>query len=193
MQKIGENMNRKIMILMVAVVATVLPAVAVADVMITGSVGGLGVAAPDAFTIHQGSNYAAAHSNASFTWKSNSVSSTEVIGNMSIGTMSNETIYEINVLDLTFTQTGYMNFSIDLTSAFPNGTVIYISTSPFTFSSNGMITTNGMNGSLPLNQTGTFSLSSPLPVTAGMTGYVAIAVGSGTVSGSFTGTIVFTS
>ena len=54
-------MNRKIMILMVAVVATVLPAVAVADVMITGSVSVLGSNVQDSFYLSEGSNYAVAN------------------------------------------------------------------------------------------------------------------------------------
>ena len=193
MQKIGEKMNRKIMILMVAVVATVLPAVAVADVMITGSVSGLGVTAPDAFTIHLGSNYAAAHRVANLTWRSNQINSKEVIGNMSIGTMSNETIYEINVLNVTFNEAGNVSFGLDVTSAFANGTVLYISTAPFVFSS-GAITTSGLSTSALLNVTGTLPLSHPpLPVSAGTVVYMAIEVGAGSPSGSFSATIVFTS
>jgi len=135
-------MNRKIMILMVAVVATVLPAVAVADVMITGSVQGLGHSTTDAFIVQPGSNYVAAHDTTGFTWTSSSVNESEDLGNISLGVMSNETIYMVNVLDINFTQIGYFNLTVYVPYSnnvlLPTDSEIYFSTSPMTLS-NGEI------------------------------------------------------
>jgi len=146
-EKIGENMNRKIMILMVAVVATVLPAVAVADVMITGSVQGLGHSTTDAFIVQPGSNYVAAHKDTGFKWTSSSVNESEDLGNISLGVMSNETIYMVNVLDINFTQSGYFNLTVTVPYSngvvFPTDTAIYFiestsSTSPMTLTASGI-------------------------------------------------------
>jgi len=184
-------MNRKIMILMVAVVATVLPAVAVADVMITGSINGSGVLASDAFTMQPGSNYAAANASGVIGWVANPSSESEILGTVYLGVMSNETTYEINVLDINFTASGYFNLTVNVPSglpghgagaaAFPTDTEIYFSTTPFSFVS-GAISPSTME----------FSLSTPNThdtmnfgyVTSGTTIYVAFEVGAGPYSGA---------
>jgi len=180
-EKIGENMNRKIMILMVAVVATVLPAVAVADVMITANVGAVGVHAKDQFWVQPGSNYASANASAGFGWHAKSVSESEILGNITLGIMSNETIYEINVLDINFTA-GTGNFVITVTvpsgshSEFPSGTTMYFSESPLTFA-NSVISTSGTQ-SVNLGVGGTYTITFD-GVTHGTTIYVGFEVGSG--------------
>jgi len=135
-------MNRKIMILMVAVVATVLPAVAVADVMISGSVQGLGHSTTDAFIVQPGSNYVAAHKTTGFTWTSSSDNESEDLGSISLGVMSNETIYMVNVLDINFTQSGYFNLTVTVPYSngvlLPTDSEIYFSTSPMTLSTSGI-------------------------------------------------------
>jgi len=132
-EKIGENMNRKIMILMVAVVATVLPAVAVADVMITGSVQGLGHSTTDAFIVEPGSNYVAANATAGFGWKAITTSPTEVLGQVTVGYMSNETIFEWNVLEINFTgkNTGNFNLTVNGNSNVNGVVYMFFSKSPF--------------------------------------------------------------
>ena len=97
-EKIGENMNRKIMILMVAVVATVLPAVAVADVMITGSVSVLGTNVQDSFYLTEGPNYAVANQTGVFGFiqAPNGVAS---MGTIDLEGMSNLSVSMINVLE----------------------------------------------------------------------------------------------
>ena len=177
-------MNRKIMILMVAVVATVLPAVAVADVMVTGYVNGVGTQAPDAFWVQDGSNYASAHSAAGFTWTANSQSESEILGTITLGVMTNETIYEINVLDINFSAPGYFNLTVNVPSALPSsgasdfasGTSIYFSTSPFSFV-NGAISPTSTQVSLSNSGVTTINFGS---VSSSTTIYVAFEVGSGT-------------
>ena len=183
-------MNRKIMILMVAVVATVLPAVAVADVMITGYVNGAGVQASDAFVVQPGSNYASANASAGFGWHANKLSESEILGTIYLGVMSNETIYEINVLDINFTSSGYFNLTVNVPtilpgsgtggSAFPSSSEIYFSTTAFTFS-NGAIspTSSSMEASLASGGSTTINFHH---VTSGTTIYVAFEVGAGPYS-----------
>jgi len=180
-EKIGENMNRKIMILMVAVVATVLPAVAVADVMITGSVQGVGLHAKDQFWVQPGKNYPSANATANFGWHAKSMSESEILGSITLGVMANETIFEINVLDINFTA-GTGNFVINVTvpsgshSDFPSSTTMYFSESPLTFA-NGGISGTGVQ-SVSLSTTGTYSVTFD-GVTHGTTIYVGFEVGSG--------------
>ncbi|MCY0851379.1 MAG: hypothetical protein OWQ34_01405 [Thermoplasma acidophilum] len=128
-------MNRKMMLVLVALVATVLPAVAVADVMVVGFSGGNGHQVGPAFYIQPGSNYLAANETVGFGWHQDKVSSTEYIGNITIGYITNETIYEINVLDINFTNANYGNLTIlvNITAPFPSGSVIYLSNATFVF------------------------------------------------------------
>ena len=103
-QKIGENMNRKIMILMVAVVATVLPAVAVADVMISGSISVLGSQAPEMVYLSAGPNYGTAHNNNLFTFTNGTGSPTATIGSIELEGMADANVSLLNVL--------YLNYSV---------------------------------------------------------------------------------
>ncbi|MGC8609199.1 MAG: hypothetical protein ACP5UV_04935 [Thermoplasmata archaeon] len=176
-------MNRKMVLILVAVVATVLPAVAVADVLVVGYAGGTGVQVSPAFYIQHGENYMAAKDTTGFKWVSNEVSYNEYLGNFTIGYMTNETIYEINVLDINFTSTTASDFSIGITVShpFPSGSAIYFSTAPFSFVK-GMISSNVE--SLSLSST---AAQTPLEFTgmaAGTTIYVAFSIGSGTFSSS---------
>ena len=201
-KKIGENMNRKIMILMVAVVATVLPAVAVADVMITGHVHGTQVGVPDAFTVQPGSNYGSANTMTGFTWTSVQTSESENLGSINVGVMSNETIYLINVLDINFTQSGYFNVTVyvptNSNAPFGTGSAIYFSNTPFT----SPITTSSFTA------TGSQVIKSVLLDSATPTGgttvsfehvtqndhiYIGFEVGAGSSDGSFSLTMSFTS
>ncbi|WP_393972040.1 hypothetical protein OXIME_000641 [Oxyplasma meridianum] len=147
-------MNRKLMLIMVAAVATILPAVAVADVMIAGSVAGHDVQAKDSFIVQPGWNYLAANKSAGFGWISHMVNSNEVLGNISLGVMTNETIYEINVLDINFTTTGSFNITVSTSTPLPQSTVLYISNAPFSFV-NGVISTTGAEHSFELNKSST--------------------------------------
>ena len=183
-------MNRKIMILMVAVVATALPAVAVADVMITGSVQGLGHTTTDAFTVQPGSNYAAAHDTTGFTWTSSAVNESEDLGNISLGVMTNETIYMVNVLDINFTSSGYFNLTVYVPYSnnvlFPTDTAIYLSTTPLSLSNSG-ITGNGVISISLFGASGSSGLTTYFGhVTSATHIYIGFEVGAGTpANGSF--------
>ena len=183
-------MNKKVMWLMVGLVAAVLPAVAVADVMVTAYVHGNETSVPDAFYVQEGSNYANAHNLAGFTWTTQSTSESEFLGTITLGYMGNETITEVNVLDVNFTGltgTAYFNLSVTVpqpsgtsssvgTGDFPTGSYIYISNNtPLSLTS----PTNGIS----LSVSGTTTLH--FMVHEGSTIYIGFAVGSGAGGGSF--------
>ena len=175
-------MNRKMLIVMVAMVATILPAVAVADVMITGNFGGNGVAVPDQFYIQPGSNYAVANATAGFGWHAKTTSESEILGNITLGYMSNETIYEINVLDINFTAgTGTFNLTVIVPVSpgtdFPEGTTMYLSESPFYFAGT-TIESSGHVDTINLATSGSTTVSFT-GVTSSTTIYMAFEVGSG--------------
>ncbi len=178
-------MNKKIMWLMVGLVAAVLPAVAVADVMLTAYINGNEAPASDAFFVQQGSNYANAHALTGFTWNPQVNSESEILGNATLGYMTNETILEVNVLDVNFTGvsgTAYFNISVTIPnsqykigSAFPADSNIYISDTPQSLSL--------PPSAISLSNTGTTTLH--FMVTSSSTIYIGFEVGSGAGGGTF--------
>ena len=131
-QKTGENMNRKIMILMVAVVATVLPAVAVADVMITGSVSVHGSNVTNSFYLTEGPNYAVANQTGVFGFVQ-APSGVASMGTVDIEGMSNLSVSMINVLEFNYSvnTTGTIHI-VESSSHFPKGSYMSFSPNPMT-------------------------------------------------------------
>lgn len=172
-------MNRKIMWIMIAAVAALLPAVAVADVLIDGNFGASATPVNDAFYVQEGPNYANAHSLTGLTWKSHTNNESEVLGNLSIGYMSNETITEINVLDINFTGSGtfYLNVTVPNVPGvlFSTGSIMYVSSSPETFGSLGTTIYLTNSGTTPLS----FSVTSSTIL------YIGFVVGPNSMGGSF--------
>ena len=178
--KKGENMNRKIMILMVAVVATVLPAVAVADVMITGSIAVHGSQAPEMVYLSNGPNYATADSSGLFAFYNGTTSTGASSGAATIGTvdlegMANANVSLLNVLDL--------NYSVGSTSGmlwvnvsgpgFPSGAFAELSSTPISAlssSASGSYSLNSVptnNGPFTVSGSGTYYVSFFLPASTG--------------------------
>ena len=171
-------MNKKIMWLMVGLVAAVLPAVAVADVMLTAYVYGNEAPVGDAFYVQQGPNYANANAMAGFMWASHGTSESEILGNVTIGYMPNETITEVNVLDINFTGlTGpsTFNITVQISTVFPTGSFIYLSDSLQSLSS--------LSGSINLAAIGHTTMT--FTVTDSSTIYIGFEVGSGAGGGTF--------
>ena len=130
--KTGENMNRKIMILMVAVVATVLPAVAVADVMITGSVSVHGSNVTNSFYLTEGPNYAVANQTGVFGFVQ-APSGVASMGTVDIEGMSNLSVSMINVLEFNYNVNAPGIVYVNVTSSdFPSGSYVAYSSSPMT-------------------------------------------------------------
>ncbi len=177
-------MNKKVMWLMVGLVAAVLPAVAVADVMLTAYVNGNETLVSDAFDVQQGSNYANANALAGFTWTPQVNSESEILGAITLGYMSNETIYEVNVLDVNFTGvmgSAYFNISVTVPNTqtgggvFPTDSFIYITDTPQSVTH--------LPGSISLSVSGTTTMN--FMVTSSSTIYIGFGVGSGAGGGTF--------
>ena len=142
-------MNRKITLLLLATVTAILPAVAVADVMITGSVNMVGTQNTAVFYVQPGCNYNTAHavgsivlnpqlpkdvaSNAtesSFWYPPNSMATVDLQG------INNQTTVLANVLDLNVTvaagvtATLTITFTANFFHAFPLGTMVFITKTP---------------------------------------------------------------
>ena len=161
-------MNRKIMILMVAVVATVLPAVAVADVMITGSIAVHGSQAPAMVYLSKGPNYATAASNSLFTFTNGSGAATATIGTVDLEGMANANVSLLNVLDLNYSvhSSGKLWVNVSETG-FPSGAFVELSSTQVT--------------SLSSSASGVYLLGS----TGGPHGPFSVSSGSGTYYVSF--------
>ena len=165
---------------MIAAVAALLPAVAVADVLVNGNFSGSATQVGDSFYIQEGPNYANAHSLAGLTWTSVTTSESEVLGSVSLGYMTNETITEINVLDINFTGSGTFYFNVTVPNVpgvvFSTGSTMYISSSPETFHAPG--------NSIALDSSGTTSMS--FTVTSSTTLYIGFLVDPDSNGGTFT-------
>jgi hypothetical protein len=131
-------MNRKLTLLLIAAVTTILPAVAVADVMITGQISLESMHHHTAFEFQPGPNYPAANSTDSIGWMptdGNTMGMLDLQGSLLVTTQM------VNVIDLNITVSNaaapasfmglYLNVS---SSTFPVGTVMVISTSMIGFS-----------------------------------------------------------
>lgn len=131
-------MNKKIVLLMIAAVTAILPAVAVADVLVTGQLTLESFQHHTAFRFQAGPNYYAANSTNSLGWIA--------ANDGTMGTIDLEGSYYvqtemINVLDLNLSVSNaaapatfmglYLNVS---SSGFPAGTVMVLSTSQISFS-----------------------------------------------------------
>lgn len=133
-------MNGKWFLLVVLAVAFMIPAVAVADVLISGEVTVQGSQSGDAFIINQGPNYKVANSSGLFGWIPEKQSPQEILGNGWIGTMPNETITEVNVLEINFTSgiAKNSNFEINVTGGhFANNTFMIVSNGPLSILPDG--------------------------------------------------------
>lgn len=151
-------MNRKLTLLMIAAVATILPAVAVADVMVTGQITLESFHQHTAFEFQPGPNYAAANATNSIGWITQTGS---YMGMLDLEGSLNVQTEMVNVIDLNITVSNaaapssvselFLNVS---SSSFPAGTIMVISTSEIGFST--------LVGTSVTTYTGT-----PIPVNGG--------------------------
>ncbi len=138
-------MNRKMTFLVIALVSTILPAVAVADVMITGNVSINGTANSNVFYLTPGPNFQAA--DGSISW--NHYSSGQYMGDLKFAEVSNQTTFIINVMEIVFnpnTPAGMFYLNSSISSAFTTGSVMYHSLSPMSF---GDFSYSGLPGATP--------------------------------------------
>lgn len=138
-------MNRKLTFLLVALVATIMPAVAIADVMITGNVGINGTSNTNTFYLTPGSNFQAA--DGSVSWSA--YTSGHTMGELKFGQVSNQTTFIINVMEIHFVSSApsgmfYLNSTVS--SSFVPGSVMYLSLAPMSFSD---FNYSGLPGAVP--------------------------------------------
>ncbi len=187
-------MNRRVTLLLIAAVTAILPAVAVADVMITGNVLINGTQNAPVFVIQPGPNYPAANSIGAIVWNPTNVVSEQVVGQVTpmatfdLEGIANQTTALANVLDLNVTinegvvGTLYVNFTGD----FPAGGLVWITSTLMTVQD-----VMSQVGGQSINSA-SFSYSGPFP--GGTTTYyisfylpasTAYAVSTGTITGTF--------
>ncbi len=134
-------MNRKVTLLLIAAVTAILPAVAVADVMITGNVVINGTQNAPVFVIQPGPNYVAANAVGSIIWNPQVESVVQQtdgqivpMASFDLEGIANQTTALANVLDLNVTinagvtGTLYVNFTGD----FPAGALVWITNTTMT-------------------------------------------------------------
>lgn len=130
-------MNRKGTILMIAVIASVLPAVAIADVMITGNFTIQSGTNNVAWYIQHGPNYAKANEVGAIYWYPSDGPNS--MGELDLQGMQYGDTWMINVLDLNLSLSptaipGTFSLFVNVSdSTFPAGTIMAISTEPITF------------------------------------------------------------
>lgn len=128
-------MNRKMSLLIVAVVAAILPAVAVADVLITGQVGITGTTNNSVFHFEIGPNFYQADDYIQFTANPEG----QTMAHMGFDMAYNQTVLAINVLEIVFSAGAspgifYLNLTGLSTATYPDGSYMYVSTSLMNFS-----------------------------------------------------------
>lgn len=161
-------MNRKLALLMIAAVTAILPAVAVADVMVTGQLTLESFHHHTAFTLQPGPNYPAANTTNSLGWipsNDSTMGTIDLEGSLYVQTSM------INVLDLNLSVSNvgapatfmglYLNVS---SSTFPSGTVLVISTSQISFSTLSSTPVTSYTGGSPPIAVNAASLSTVVAV-----------------------------
>ncbi len=140
-------MNRKVTLLLIAAVAAILPAVAVADVMITGQISLVGTENTPVWELQKGSNFVKAYNVGAVNF---SIDQRTYIPTIDLQGIANQTTTMINVIDLNITKDVAGTLWLNLTSSnLPVGTMMYISDTELSF------------GSLPAGQLIDSTVSTP--------------------------------
>ena len=109
-------MNKRIGIMLVIAVSVLLPAVAVAEVMVNGNIGVSATLASSTIQVHDGPNYIGVYGVEDSSFAANPNSASEVFGKLDPQSISNETAWAINFLYITFstsyTGPGWFNVSV---------------------------------------------------------------------------------
>lgn len=180
-------MRNKYKLLIIISIAAILPSVAVADVMVTGSVLVSGTTAIPPVHFETGMNYQTAHELGVLTW---SPSSGGLMGTMDLEGSDNTTISMANVLDLNTSAesingaTVYLNIS---STSFPAG-MLYITNSPMTLTevNTGSFSSGQLVGELSLSSTGSmhFTVDNPTSSPLHMVLYIGFELPQGSYSGT---------
>lgn len=189
-------MNRRMTLLLVAAVTAILPAVAVADVMITGNVAIVGTQNTPIFYLQPGPNYPAANAVGSIYWnpivEATYTASQEgplPMATFDLEGIANQTTALANVLDLNITinagvtGTLYLNF----TGNFPAAAMVWITSSQVTVND-----VMSLAGGQPLNSAA-FVFNGPFSggtTTYYISFYLPPSVNYASATGTITGTFI---
>lgn len=149
-------MNKKMTMVLVAAVVTILPAIAVADVLITGSATLEGTSHGGIFELQAGENYLDAYNMGSIEWIGDAVGPS--MGVLDLQGIINQTTKMINVLDLNISASAPTTGTLTITvssSTLPEGAVMYVSDAAFT----GYFTSTGTVQSIDLASGGSISFT----------------------------------
>lgn len=109
-------MNKRIGMMIVVAVAVLLPAVAVAEVMVQGNIDVSAALTTSTIQVHEGPNYIGVYGVEDSSFASVANSAGEIIGKLDPQSISNETAWAINFLYITFSTTytgpGWFNVSV---------------------------------------------------------------------------------
>jgi hypothetical protein len=144
-----RKMNRKMTFLVIALVSTILPAVAVADVMITGNVSIQGTANSNVFYLTPGPNFQAADGSIAWNHYNHYTTNNHYMGDLKFAEVSNQTTFIINVMEIVFnpnTPAGMFYLNSTVGSPFTTDSVMYLSLAPMTF---GDFSYSGLPGATP--------------------------------------------
>jgi hypothetical protein len=124
-------MNGRIKMLIVLAIALIIPSVAVADVMISGTVNVEGTQTSDIFIFTPGPNAPEAGGFVSI----GSTASYPYMADIDLENTNNMSVFTINVLQVNFkTAPGTFTLSVSIDPAFPPGSVMYYSTTEMSLS-----------------------------------------------------------
>lgn len=196
-------MNGRIKILLVLAMALIIPSVAIADVMITGTVNVNGSQTSNVFYFTPGPNAPQAGGFIGFS----STSSAPYMADIDLENTNNMSVFTINVIQINFKSApGTFTLSMSISTAFPGDSIMYYSMTPMTLSDFTGKSPSSIvsNAPTPTSSSGIyeFSLSSvtsatSLPMTISSTSahvYIGFYVpGSSSISGEMVLTGVFTS
>lgn len=177
---------------MIAAVATILPAVAVADVMITGNVSIVGTQNTPVFVIQPGPNYGAANAAGAIVWNAQAPAPPEgpaPMASFDLEGIANQTTGLANVLDLNVTIGSGVNgiLYVNFTGDFPAGAMVWVTAAPASIGD----VMNQLGSPQPLNSA-SFSFTGPFPGGT-TTYYISFYLPPGTYAGdtgSITGTFL---
>lgn len=126
-------MNGRVKMLIVLSVALIIPSVAIADVMITGSVNVSGTQTSDLFYFTPGTNAPQAGGFIGFS----STASSPYMADIDLENTNNMSVFTINVIQInfkSFTGTGTFTLNMSISTAFPANSVMYYSATSMTLS-----------------------------------------------------------
>jgi hypothetical protein len=120
-----------------------------------------------------------------FTWTPQVNSESEILGAITLGYMSNETIYEVNVLDVNFTGlmgSAYFNITVTVPNSQITGGAVF-PTDSFIYITDSQQSITHLPSSVSLSVSGSTTLN--FMVTSGSTIFIGFEVGSGAGGGTF--------